>query len=102
MQTQTVKILEAALLADSTITPQARNRLLKLARNGDADGVENEHQPEPKIYSRAEAAKLVGDSTPRYIDQLAARGLLKKFVPPGNQRSIGITGESLRAFIAGA
>jgi len=101
MQTQTVKILEAALLADSTITPQARNRFLKLARNGDAEPVQSEREPEPVIFSRAAAAKMVGDRTPRYVDLLAARGLLKKFTPPGNKRAIGITGESLRKFIAG-
>ena len=102
MQTHTVNILEAALKADASITPAERNRILKLARHGEAaEPVQNDHAPEPVIFSRAAAAKMVGDKTPRYVDLLAARGLLKKFTPPGNKRAIGICGESLRAFIAG-
>ena len=56
---------------------------------------------EPGIYSRQEAAKILGNKTTRYVDLLCRRGLLQKLVPKGNSRSIGVTGESMRAFIGG-
>ena len=98
MKTQTIKIFESVMLADDTIAPAERRRILKLVQNGDNDAVQNEHQPEPRIYPREQAAKLIG-RTPRFIDLLAKRGLLKKITPPGNVRSIGVSGDSLRAFI---
>ena len=102
MNDSTLKILDATLRADSSITAAERNRILKLARKGEAVELEknNGHQP-PRIYSREETAKILGSKTPRYIDQLCKRGLLKKFIPKGNKRAIGISSESLHGFIEG-
>jgi hypothetical protein len=55
---------------------------------------------EPRIYSREETAKMLGNKTPRYVDLLCRRGLLQKFIPKGNCRAIGVHSESLMAFIA--
>jgi len=55
---------------------------------------------EPRIYSREETAKMLGNKTPRYVDLLCRRGLLQKFTPKGNCRAIGVYSESLMAFIA--
>jgi hypothetical protein len=103
MQTHTVQILDATLRADSTVTSDQRGKILKLARGEAAQPAtaQNDNGHEPRIFSRAEAAKLLGDKSCRYVDQLCRRGLLKKFMPRGNFRAIGITGESLRAFITG-
>lgn len=101
MQDTTLKILDATLKADASIAPAERNRILKIARNGETVPFQNSDRHAPRIYSRTEAAKLLGDKTPRYIDLLCKRGLLKKFTPKGNQRAIGICGESLHAFISG-
>lgn len=100
MQSSTEKILEATLKADASIAPAKRNAILRFARNGDtAEPVQNGN--EPRIYSRAEAAKLLGNRTTRFVDLLCRRGLLKKFTPRGNQRAIGIYGESLHSFVSG-
>lgn len=102
MKDSTLKICDAAIKADETVTPAERNRILKLARGESIPApVQNGNDHSPRIYSRAEAAKLVGDKTTRFVDLLCRRGLLKKFTPKGNQRAIGICGESLRAFIEG-
>jgi hypothetical protein len=105
MQLGTLKILEITLKSDSTVATAERNRILKIARNGALAGPETENghgnNHEPRIFSREEAAKMVGDKTTRFVDLLARRGLLKKFTPKGNKRAIGICGESLRAFIEG-
>jgi hypothetical protein len=98
----TLKIMDAAIKADASITAAQRSKILRLARNGEsAEPEKNGNSQPPRIYSREEAAKMVGDKTTRYVDQLCRRGLLRKFIPKGNQRSIGILGESLHAFIGG-
>ena len=103
MQTHTVQIIDATLRADSTVTSGKRRKILKLAcgEEDQSTAAQNGEAQPPRIYSRVEAAKLVGDKTPRYVDMLAKRGLLKKFIPKGNVRAIGICGESLRAFVEG-
>jgi len=102
MQHTTLKIFDAAIRADSTIAPAEHRRILRLIC-GEAPSApaQNGNGHEPRIYSREEAAKLLGDKTPRFIDLLCRRGLLKKFTPRGNRRAIGVCGESLRAFIEG-
>jgi hypothetical protein len=103
MTTTTLEILKAALSADPSITPAQRSRLLKMARNGDGEPEKNGNgHGSPRIYSRAEAARLLGGKTARYVDQLAARGLLQKFVPAGNRRAIGVTSVSLESLIGSA
>ena len=102
MNDTTIKILEVTLKSDASVSPIQRNKILKLARNEIADAPDEKRSGiEPKIYSRAEAAKLLGDKTTRFVDLLCRRGLLNKFTPPGNRRAIGISGESLRAFVLG-
>jgi hypothetical protein len=100
MQDTTLKILDAALKSDSSVAPAQRNRILKLARNGEVEPVQNGNS-HSRIYSRAEAAQLLGNKTTRFIDLLCRRGLLKKFTPKGNRRAIGICGDSLHSFVAG-
>jgi len=103
MQAHTVQILAATLRADSTVTSGQRSKILKLARGEEAQSAtaQNGNRHEPRIYSREQAAQLLGDRTPRYVDQLCKRGLLKKFTPKGNERAIGITAESFNEFLAG-
>ena len=96
-----MKILTAAMRADDTATPSQQSQILKIARGAVATPGQTVNGHEPRIYSRAEAAKLLGDKSPRYIDLLSKRGLIKKFIPKGNVRAIGVCGESLRAFVEG-
>ena len=102
MNDATIKIIEVTLKSDASVSPGQRSKILKLARN-DAEDSPNENRSgiEPRIYSRGEAAKLLGDRSTRFVDLLCRRGLLKKFTPKGNRRAIGICGESLRTFVSG-
>lgn len=103
MQVHVLEIISTALHADNTISPAERKKFLRQLRGEHAPAPDgNGNRQPPRIYSRVEAAKLVGDKTPRYIDLLAKRGLLQKFTPPGNVRAIGITSASLEAFISGS
>jgi hypothetical protein len=102
MQTNTITVLESLLKTDNTVSPVERRMILKMARGESAPALtQNGSGHAPRIFSRTEAAKILGDRTTRFIDKLCARGLLKKFTPPGNQRAIGISGESLHSFISG-
>ena len=102
MQDSTLKILEATLRADLSITTAERNHLLKIARNPTAAApVVERTGHQPRIYSRAEVARILGDKTTRFVDLLCRRGLLQKFTLKGNLRAIGISGQSLHVFIEG-
>ena len=102
MNDSTVKILDVTLRADSSVTPAERNRILKVIRGepmpAPPDGNGNR---QPRIFSRAECAKLLGGKSARFIDLLCRKNLLKKFIAPGCQRSIGVTSASLEKFLEG-
>jgi len=100
MNDATLKIIDATLRTDGSVTAALRRRVLAFA-SGTTEPVPQNGNDQPRIYSRLEAAKLLGDKSLRYIDLLCRRGLLRKFIPKGNCRSIGVCGESLRAFIEG-
>ena len=100
MQTHTITILETTLRTDNTVSATQRKKILDAARGETAPALDGNRHP-PRIYSREEAAKLLGDRSTRFVDLLCRRGLLKKITPKGNQRSIGITAESFNRFIEG-
>jgi len=95
----TLKGIEALLRADTSVPDVKRMGILRFARNGEAEPVQSSN--EPRIYSRERAAELLGGRTTRFVDQLSRKGMLKKFVMPGGKRAIGVTGQSLQAFIQG-
>ena len=100
VETTAAKVREQILTA--TVTAGQRSKILKLARGEEpqSTSAQNSNSHEPRIYSREETAKILGNRSLRYIDQLCRRGLLQKFIPKGNRRAIGIYSRSLRAFIA--
>ena len=100
VETTAAKAREQILTA--TVTSGQRSKILKLARGEEPQSaaVQNSNSHVPRIYSREETAKMLGNRSLRYVDQLCRRGLLQKFTPKGNQRAIGVHSESLMAFIA--
>jgi hypothetical protein len=101
MQTHTFTILDTTLRTDSTVSPAHRKLILDAARGEQSAAPPEGNSRAPRIYSRTETAKLLGDKSCRFVDLLVRRGLLKKFTPKGNQRSIGITAESFNRFLEG-
>lgn len=101
MKIETLKIVEQVLKTDPTVDSAARSRVLKAARQdaGAAPEPANGNE-QPRIYSRDQAAKLLGDKTPRYVDLLCKKGLLQRFIPKGNTRGIGVTSTSLNNFLS--
>jgi hypothetical protein len=102
MQVHVLEIINTALQADNTVSPAERKKFLRQLRGEPVPAPDgNGNRQPPRIYSREQAAELLGNRTPRFVDLLTRRGLLKKFTPPGNKRAIGICGESLRQLIEG-
>ena len=95
-------MVEATLKLDETISPARRKKFLQfLAGDPGPAPVQDGNGRSPLIFSRAETGKTLGGKTPRWVDMLCRKGLLVKFVPRGNKRSIGITAASLHRFIEG-
>jgi hypothetical protein len=102
MQEITVKMMAALMKADVTATLGQQHHIITIARGEEAQSATAQNgSGQPRIYSRVETAKLLGDKTTRFVDQLCRRGLLKKFTPKGNRRSIGVTAESFNRFLEG-
>jgi hypothetical protein len=102
MTTQTMTVLESVLASDSTISPQERRKIIKrMATSTSAEPEANGHAQVPRVYSYPQAQEALGGRSKAYIHQLVQRGLLERFTPRGNKRSIGITGKSLQSFIEG-
>jgi len=79
-----LKFWHGSAKADPTVSLVLRNKILKLACNGiEEPHDENRNSIGPRIYSRDEVAQLLGGKSTRYVDQLARRGLLQKFIPRG-------------------
>lgn len=96
MLTTTKQILNAALLADPSVTPEHRKAFLEAAA----------HPPNASAHigrsiRREEAGRLLGMS-PKRVDQLCRAGILKRVQVPGTSRSIGISEASIRAITEGS
>ena len=87
--------------ADASIGNAERNQILRLARGDAVPVAENNNGHASRIYSRQQAAEMLGGKTTRFVDLLVRKGcLVKKFVP-GGRRAIGVTSSSLESFISG-
>ena len=100
MQVHVLEIISTALQADNTVSPAERKKFLRQLRGEPAPDGNGNRQP-PRIFSREQAAELLGNKTVRYVDKLCRAGHLEKFTPKGNQRSIGVTAESFNRFLEG-
>lgn len=102
MKQSTAALVESVLKSDDTINPVDRKRMLKRMLDGDAEPeTQNRNGLTPRVYSFDETRAMLGNRSRAYVHQLCQRNLLVKFKPKGNQRAIGITGQSLTDFIEG-
>lgn len=101
MLATTLDVVKAACRADPTITPSERSRIVALVRNGGAP------QPGPiveatrrRIIGRKMAADKFGRSL-RFVDRLAAQGILRKCRLPGRVRAVGFLEADVDSLIRG-
>jgi hypothetical protein len=88
MLNTTIEILRSGLKADPTLTPQDRTRLLAALREPAAQKSEPVTSAEPRLVRRAEVARRMSRSL-RFVDKLAASGILAKRKLPGRVRASG-------------
>lgn len=55
------------------------------------------HDEEDRVMTRKEVAALLGNKSLRYVDYLAAEGVIKKVTMPGRTRAIGYSSASVYA-----
>jgi hypothetical protein len=90
MLATTIKIVRSGLESDPSLTPADRTRLMAVLRNGVTP-----HKPDcpppdntPRLIRRAEVARQLSRSL-RFVDKLAASGVLTKRKLPGRVRASG-------------
>ena len=83
--------VKAMLKADPSLTPQDRNRIMTLMTNHGHEPEKEDRQPlrkDTRILPRAEVARRFNRSL-RFVDKLAAEGVLQRVTLPGRVRACG-------------
>jgi hypothetical protein len=88
MLNTTLEICRSGLKSDPTLTPQERSRLLAALREPAVQKREPVTSAEPRLLRRVEVARRFGRSL-RFVDKLAASGVLTKRKLPGRVRASG-------------
>jgi hypothetical protein len=100
MLNTTLEIVRSGLKADPTLTPQERARLLAALREPAAQKSASVTSTEPRLIRRAETARRMSRSL-RFVDKLAAAGILAKRKLPGRVRASGFLASEVDALIQG-
>jgi hypothetical protein len=87
MEPLTARMMDTVLRSDPTIGRTERQRILNRLMAKPKKG-EDETQPMDKILRRADVATMLGRS-PKTVDNLAKKGILKRVVFPGNKKGAG-------------
>src|SRR5215472_1074227 len=97
----TLRVVRAALEADPSLAPSDRQRLVQFLRETERSKSDETVLSEPRILSRSTTARTLERSI-RFVDRLAAEGVLKKVRMPGRRRAIGFAAVDVFALINSA
>lgn len=93
---------EAILKTDPSVTPGDRTAMLALLRKYEQNQTATELTEEDQILSRrATRDRFFPGRSLRYLDKLAAEGVLRKVKIPGRSRSVGFNAAHVRKLVAG-
>ena len=96
----TLQAFRAILMADPSVSPPERNRLLSLLRQRpEAKGIPTAAASEPRLIRRAEVAHRLSRSL-RSVDLLAKTGILRKHKFPGRTRAAGFLSTEIDRLLA--
>jgi len=99
MLTTTLEAGSALLKTDPTLAPNDRRRLLSMWREDASGDKRSSVEPtENSIIRRAEFARRISRSV-RFVDRLAADGVIRKVVLPGRVRAAGFRESDVAALI---
>jgi predicted DNA-binding transcriptional regulator AlpA len=99
MLNTTIEICRSGLKSDPTLTAQDRARLLAALRQSAMQKPAPETSNEPRLIRRAEVAQRLSRSL-RFVDKLAASGVLAKRNLPGRLRASGFLASDVDRLIA--
>ena len=87
----TIDAWKAVLKTDPTVTPAGRAEIVALVRNHGKDNKPDKaREPDNRIVGRREARdRFFPGKSLRYLDKLAAQGVLRRIVLPGRTRAAG-------------
>lgn len=103
MLRSTIDLIRAGLGTDASLTPADRKHILAILRNGAAPQLTPPSPPPdttPRLIRRAETAARLSRSL-RFVDKLAAAGILTKRKLPGRVRASGFLASDVDALIQG-
>jgi len=96
----TLQIVKCGMQADPTLTPADRTRIMAVLRQPAALKSAPVTSTEPRLIRRAETARRLSRSL-RFVDKLAAAGILAKRKLPGRVRASGFLASDVDALIQG-
>ena len=101
MLSTTTDAVRSILKADPSVTPTDRTRILAGIRNHGRDTTTAPAAPPAnRILKRGEVAERMGRSL-RFVDKLAAEGILPKKTLPGRTRAVGFASVDVERLLAG-
>ena len=101
MLATTVDVVKAACRADPTMTPAERARLIALVRSGGTpQQAPSRADMRGRVIDRETTAGMFNRSL-RFVDRLAAQGILRKCKLPGRVRAVGFLESDVDALIRG-
>lgn len=96
----TVDVIKSVLRADPSVSPTCRAEIVAFARNHGQDTPRKARKPENQIVNRRDARdRFFPGKSLRYVDKLAAQGVIRRIVLPGRKRAAGFNSAELERLI---
>ena len=97
MTPHTISVVTGILRMDPSVTEEHLHNILKVLRNETVAATPTTTKPIEKYLTLDQIAEQLGKSKAT-IERYCRRGLLRRYVPAGGQRAVGVTFKSFRAF----
>jgi hypothetical protein len=96
----TIDAVRALLKSDPSLTPADRARIVGTIRNHGERPKPSAPPQVARVLTRAEVAKRFNRSK-RFVDKLAAEGVLKRVTLPGRMRACGLRETDVEELLGG-
>lgn len=97
MTPHTISVVTGILKMDPSVTEEHLRNILLVLRNETAAATPTATKPIEKYLTMDQVAEQLGKSKTT-IERYCRRGLLRRHVPAGGLRAVGVTFQSFRAF----
>jgi len=97
MTPHTINMIKGILDMDKSVSEEHYRSILAVVRNENIEPITMPTKPIEKYLTIEEVAKQLGKSKVT-IERYCRKGLLRRVIPQGGERAIGITLQSFREF----